>query len=100
MAFNYYDWSGYNPGVMAYGNLYSGGFGGVTYCFNDKTGALEWTWGNGLASSDNSTYAGVNTPYGDYPTFIQSVSNGIVYLATDEHTIPNPLFEGAHIRSP
>ena len=95
VAFNYYDWSGYNPGVMAYGNLYSGGFGGVTYCFNDKTGALEWTWGNGLASSDNSTYAGVNTPYGDYPTFIQSVSNGIVYLATDEHTIPNPLFEGA-----
>ncbi len=34
-AFNYYDWQGYNPGVIAYGRLYSGGFGGVLYCFND-----------------------------------------------------------------
>ena len=37
VAFNYYDWVGYDPGVMAYGNLYNGGFGGVTYCFNDST---------------------------------------------------------------
>jgi hypothetical protein len=92
-AFNYYDWSGYNPGVMAYGNLYSGGFGGVTYCYNDLTGQIKWTWGNGGAG--NSTYAGFNTPYGVYPTFIQSVSNGVIYLATDEHTIPDPLYKGA-----
>jgi hypothetical protein len=92
-AFNYYDWSGYNPGVIAYGNLYSGGFGGVTYCYNDLTGQIKWTWGNG--GSGNSTRAGFNTPYGVYPTFIQSVSNGVVYLATDEHTIPDPLYKGA-----
>jgi outer membrane protein assembly factor BamB len=96
-AFNYYDWSGYNPGVIAYGNLYSGGFGGVTYCFNDLTGELRWTWGNGDAG--NSTRAGFNTPYGVYPTFIQSISNGVVYLATDEHTIPNPLYKGATLEA-
>ncbi len=95
VPFNYYDWSGYNPGVMAYGNLYSGGFGGVTYCFNDVTGAIVWTWGNGPAGSGNSSFAGLNTPYGVYPTFVQSISNGVVYSATDEHTIPDPLYKGA-----
>ena len=95
VAFNYYDWSGYNPGVMAYGNLYSGGFGGVTYCYNDLTGKVLWTWGNGPPGSDNSTYAGTQTPYGDYPTFIQAIANGVVYLSCDEHTIPDPLYKGA-----
>ena len=95
VPFNYYDWSGYNPGVMAYGNLYSGGFGGVTYCFNDVTGAIAWTWGNGPAGSGNSSFAGLDTPYGVYPTFVQSISNGVVYSATDEHTIPDPLYKGA-----
>ena len=95
VPFNYYDWSGYNPGVMAYGNLYSGGFGGVTYCFNDKTGNVVWTWGNGQPGSGNSTFAGLDTPYGVYPTFVQSISNGVVYSATDEHTIPDPLYKGA-----
>jgi len=97
VAFNYYDWSGYNPGVMAYGNLYSGGFGGVTYCYNDLTGKVVWTYGNGGAG--NSTNAGFNTSYGDYPTFVQSIANGVVYLATDEHTIPDPLYKGATIEA-
>ena len=97
VAFNYYDWSGYDSGTIAYGNLYNGGFGGVTYCYDIKTGALKWTYGNGLPGSGNSTFAGSNTPYGVYPTFIQAVANGVVYLATDEHTITNPIYKGAQL---
>jgi outer membrane protein assembly factor BamB len=96
-AFNYYDWSGYNPGVMAYGNLYSGGFGGVLYCFNDLTGELKWTYGNGGVG--NSTYAGLNVFYGVYPSYVQNIANGVVYFAADEHTIPNPLYKGTLARA-
>ena len=96
-AFNYYDWQGYNPGVIAYGKLYSGGFGGVLYCFNDLTGKLEWTYGNGGAG--NSTYAGLNVFYGVYPSYVQNIANGVVYFAADEHTIPNPLYKGCLARA-
>jgi len=59
------------------------------------TGKLLWTWGNGAPGSDNSTYAGFNTNYGDYPTQIQTIANGVVELATEEHTITNPIYKGA-----
>ena len=80
---------------LAYGNLYSSQMAGVAFCFSDTTGKLLWTYGNEPVGSDNSTYAGLNTPYGDYPTVIQSIANGVVYLATDEHTILNPIYKGA-----
>ena len=64
--------------------------------YNDQTGKLLWTWGNGGPSQpDNSTYSGFNGPYGVYPTQIQSIDNGVVYLATDEHTVTNPIYVGA-----
>jgi hypothetical protein len=93
-AWNYY----YDPGqpvlgTVAYGKLYSDGFGGTLYCYDDLTGKLLWTYGNG--GEGNSTYAGLSVPYGVYPTQIQSIANGVVYTATDEHTIPNPLYKGA-----
>jgi hypothetical protein len=83
--------------VLAYGNMYTSGFSGVCYAFNDVTGKLLWTYGNG--GSGNSTDAGLTVFYGDYPTFIQSVSNGVIYLATNEHTIPNPLYKGCTYRA-
>ncbi len=93
-AFDYYDGPG-STGNMAYGNLYSSSYGGICYCYNDRTGQLQWTFGNG--ASGNSTNAGFQTPYGDYPTFVQSIASGVVYLATDEHTIINPIYKGAQV---
>jgi outer membrane protein assembly factor BamB len=98
-AFDYYG----NPGtvtlagVIAYGNIYVSSFSGILYCYNDRTGELLWTYGNG--GPGNSTNAGFNVFYGAYPTQIQSISNGVVYTATDEHTVPNPIYKGATYRA-
>ena len=80
-------------GCCAYGNLYSTGYAGVLYSWNLTTGDLEWTYGNG--GTGNSTYAGFNSPFGDYPMQINAIGNGVVYMVTTEHTIETPLFKGA-----
>src|SRR5665647_3158963 len=96
-AFDYYG----NPGqptllgVIAYGHLYVASFSGITYAYNVLTGVLDWTYGNG--GEGNSTNAGFNVFYGVYPTQIQSISNGVVYQATNEHTVPNPIYKGCVI---
>ena len=56
-----------------------------------------WTYGNG--GEGNSTNAGLNVFYGVYPTMIQSIANGVVYLATSEHTMPNPFYKGCTYRA-
>ncbi len=91
---DYYGYPGTTtlPGTVAYGHLYSSSFSGVCYAYNDLTGNVDWTYGNG--GSGNSTNAGLQVFYGDYPTQIQSIANGIIYLATDEHTMPNPFYKG------
>jgi hypothetical protein len=80
-------------GQCAYGNLYSMGYAGIMYCYNDLTGVLKWTYGNGGAG--NSTRSGPNTPFGDYPTFIQAVGNGVIYVVASEHTVNTPIYKGA-----
>jgi hypothetical protein len=89
------DWNFIGDGTTqencAYGNLYWAGYAGQLYCINDTTGALEWTYGNG-ATPDNSTYAGIGTPYGYYPIFISCISDGMVYLASSEHSPNSPLY--------
>ncbi len=98
-AFDYYG----NPGqptllgVAAYGNIYIASFSGILYCYNDLTGNIMWTYGNG--GEGNSTNAGFNVFYGDYPFQVQSISNGVVYEATNEHTVPNPIYKGATYRA-
>ena len=63
------------------------------YAYDVKTGVLDWTYGNGGAG--NSTNSGPNTPFGDYPTFINAVGNGVLYLVASEHTINTPIYKGA-----
>jgi len=97
-SWNYY----FDPGqptlgTTAYGKFYNAGFGGVLYCYDDKTGKLLWTYGNG--GEGNSTYGGLQISYGTYPTELQFIANGVVYIASDEHTIPNPIYKGATLRA-
>ena len=84
--------AGVLPGAVYCGNLYSSAYGGTVYCYNDLTGALLWTYGNGGAG--NSTNAGFNYPYGDYPTQINAIGNGIIYLVTSAHTLANADLQG------
>ena len=97
-SWNYY----FDPGqpvlgTAANGNFYNVGFGGVLYAYNDKTGQLLWTYGNGGAG--NSTNGGLQIFYGTYPTELQFIMNGVVYISADEHTIPNPIYKGALLRA-
>ncbi len=96
-SFDYYGVGNTMIAQLAYGNMYTSGFSGVCYCFNDRTGKLLWTYGNDGAG--NSTNAGLQVFYGVYPTFIQSIGGGVVYLATNEHTIPDPLYKGCTFRA-
>jgi outer membrane protein assembly factor BamB len=76
--------------TIAYGNLYSGGYSGILYCYDLQTGQLEWKY--------NSTYAGFATPYGRYTTGIGAVADGKVYLFSSEHSPTSPYWKGAKIR--
>jgi hypothetical protein len=88
--------SGSISNTFAYGNMYSSAYGGVVYCYDTKTGQVEWTYGNG--GEGNSTDSGLEVP-GPYPTFINAIGNDVVYLVTSEHTIETPLFKGALARA-
>jgi hypothetical protein len=89
--------SGSLANAFAYGKMYSSAYGGVVYCYDTKTGDILWTYGNG--GPGNSTNAGLETPFGDYPTFVNAIGNGVVYTVTTEHTIETPLFKGALARA-
>jgi hypothetical protein len=79
--------------LSAYGNLYAAGYDGLVYCFDDATGDLLWTYGNG--GQGNSTSAGLDTVYGHYPVFIDVIADGKVYIGTTEHSPNQPLYKGA-----
>lgn len=98
-AFDYYgnDFGGNLVAQLAYGKLYSVGMAGILYARDSKTGQLLWTYGNG--GSGNTTFAGFNGGYGDYPTYITAIANGVVYTETTEHTILNPIFKGCLARA-
>ena len=49
--------------------------------------------------SDNSTNAGVETPFGNYPTFVNAIGSGVIYTVTTEHTEETPIFKGAVARA-
>jgi len=86
--------SGSLTNAFAYGKMYSSAYAGIVYCYDTKTGKILWTYGNGN-TADNSTNSGVETPFARYPTFVNAIGSGLVYLVTTEHTIETPLFKGA-----
>jgi outer membrane protein assembly factor BamB len=84
-------------GQVANGKLYSSSYGGIVYCYDLTSGDIIWTYGNGGAG--NSTYAGLNTPYGVYPTYLNAVGDDVLYLVSTEHTIRTPIYKGALARA-
>jgi hypothetical protein len=82
--------------LSAYGKLYCAGFDGILYCYDDKTGDLLWTYGNG--GPGNSTYEGLGTAYGHMPIFVDVIADGKVYLGTTEHSPGSPWYKDAQYR--
>lgn len=86
----------YVASQLAYGRLYSYGYGGLLYCLDLTNGNLLWTYGNG--GPGNSTDSGFQAP-GNYPGYIQAVGNGVIYIVVTEHTIETPIYKGAFTRA-
>jgi len=82
--------------LCAYGKLYCAGFDGILYCYDDATGDLLWTYGNGGAG--NSTYSGLGTAYGHMPIFVDVIADGKVYLGTTEHSPGSPWYKNSEYR--
>jgi outer membrane protein assembly factor BamB len=82
--------------VLAYGNLYASGFAGLVHCIDLKTGSIKWTYGNG--GEGNTTYSGLEGPWGNYPTFITLIADGKVYTHTSEHSTTQPIYRGQKFR--
>ncbi len=91
-AFQYYGTvgtSGQN-GYVAYGNVYTQGYGGEIHCYSTKDGQLLWKYSN--------TNSGLETPWGNYPTFIGAIADGKVYAFNSEHSPNTPLYKGSKVR--
>jgi len=84
--------SGSLANAFAYGKMYVSAYAGIVYCYDTETGDLLWTYGNGGVG--NSTNSGLETPFANYPTFVNAIGNDVVYLVTTEHTPETPLFKG------
>ena len=96
--FDYYgsQASGSLGGTFAYGKYYSSAYAGIVYCYDTATGDLLWTYGNG--GMGNSTDSGFEVP-GHYPTFVNAISNGVVYTVSSEHTVEMPIYKGGLARA-
>lgn len=87
----------YNAGAYstAYGNLYVAGFGGIVYCYDDNTGHLLWTYGNG--GEGNSTNSGLTSVWPYRPTFISNIADGKIYVFNSEHSPNSPMYKDAYM---
>ncbi len=77
--------------AVAYGNLYTAGYGGVLYCYDIANGNLKWTY--------TASGIGYETPYGNYPLNIGTVADGKVFLYSTEHSPTKPLWRGSMVRA-
>jgi hypothetical protein len=79
-------------GYIAYGKLYAGGYGGILYCYDVKTGAPLWTYR-------------VADPYyleakwgGNYNVANMLFADGKVYVFSGEHSPDDPKERGSLLR--
>jgi len=77
-------------GFVAYGNLYTQGFGGELICYSMATGNVLWRYAN--------TNSGDETVWGNYPIFVAAIADGKVYAFNNEHSPNYPLYKGEKVR--
>ena len=75
-------------GGIAYGRVFSTGYGGILYCYNATTGETLWKY-TAEDPYHQSTFS--NT----WPIFIAFITDNKVYLQSNEHSPINPLPRGS-----
>jgi hypothetical protein len=75
----------------AYGNLYTAGMDGVVRAFSITNGSLIWSYGNG--GEGNSTYSGLQNPFGHNDINIGAIADGKIYTFVFEHTADSPIYK-------
>ena len=85
------------PGYVYNGVFYVAGYGGVLNAIESRTGRILWTYGNGGAG--NSTASGLETPWGNYPTFIGGIADGKIFVFSSEHSPNVPPWKGEQVRA-
>jgi outer membrane protein assembly factor BamB len=75
-------------GGIAYGKLFSTGYGGILYCYDVKTGDLLWEYK--AADSYNEVLWS-----NEWPIFVAFITDGKIYLQSNEHSPTNPLARGS-----
>jgi outer membrane protein assembly factor BamB len=75
---------------IAYGNLYTCGYGGVLSCYDIVSGNLKWKY--------TASNIGYESPYGNYPLSIGAIADNKVYLFSTEHSPTKPLWRGSMVR--
>ena len=94
---DYYNWAATANDFPIYeGKLYYSGYGGVLQCIDITTGETLWTYGNG--GEGNSTFAGLDSAWGNYPLFVGTIADGKVYMIETEHSPNTPLTKDVKIR--
>ncbi len=82
---------------LAYGNVYTIGYGGILFCYDLQTGMRLWSYGNG-GTPGNNTDSGLQMP-GPYPAILNAVGNGVIYTVSSQHTIVTPIPKGNMARA-
>jgi hypothetical protein len=79
-------------GYIAYGNLYSGGYGGIVYCYDVQNGNLKWSYR-------------LSDPYyleakwgGNYNVANMLFADGKAYVFSGEHSPDDPKERGSLLR--
>jgi hypothetical protein len=80
-------------GSIAYGHLFSTGYGGILYAYNLQTGTIDWKF------NDNTAGTVQDSAYGQYPLTISAIADGKVYLTSSEHSPSKPLWRGSSLRA-
>jgi hypothetical protein len=75
---------------IAYGKLYTLGYGGILYCYDVATGTKLWEY--------TASGIGYESPYGNYPLEFGAIADGKIYIYSNEHSPTKPLWRGSYIR--
>jgi len=75
-------------GGIAYGRVFSTGYGGILYCYNATTGETLWEY-KAEDPYHQSTFSDT------WPLFVAFIADKKVYLQSNEHSPINPLPRGA-----